>query len=406
MRVLAVLIRTNADHEIGGSERSFVELGNHLVEQGMEVDVLEVAPPLSSRMASMLNHYVVDASGKLPFRFLRHTLCALRIARSRGCGVIFAPAVYWPETVFVALMASVATGKPLFIGIPGPFQEEEDRMSFFEVVMLRLNGQRAYKTMFATFLRKIALRSADGLLFATGEMAEDYKHRYGLKNAVAIGRGVDDLWYRAEDLPAAKDYDAIYVGRLDRGKGVETLIRAWASVGASIPGSRLLIVGAGSRAGEYRRLAEECKVGGLVRFEGFVKSPLEVRRRLRSSKLFVLPSEEEGFARAVSEAMASGTPCVVSDIPAMRELYGGAAVLVPPGDPAKLAESLVSLLLDEDARSDLSRLGVARAKRFTWKETADLTRRAFERASVSDPGERTPSTATPEVRREATAGLG
>jgi glycosyltransferase involved in cell wall biosynthesis len=91
-----------------------------------------------------------------------------------------------------------------------------------------------------------------------------------------------------------------------------------------------------------------------------------VARLYRGATVFVYPSRFEGFGMPVIEAMASGTPCVVSDHPSLDEASGDAAVRVDPESPEAIAEGIRQAI----ARSDeLIPLGRAHARRFTWRET-------------------------------------
>jgi glycosyltransferase involved in cell wall biosynthesis len=110
-----------------------------------------------------------------------------------------------------------------------------------------------------------------------------------------------------------------------------------------------------------------------------------IQELVQSSKLFVLPSKNEGFARAVAEAMACGLPCIVSDIPNMRELYGGAAVFVPVGDHTTLAEEIVNLLADAPTRLRMGQSSRAQARKFQWDNVARITAATF----AASPNKRT-----------------
>ena len=94
----------------------------------------------------------------------------------------------------------------------------------------------------------------------------------------------------------------------------------------------------------------------------------------------VQPSLYEGFGLPVVEAMAIGCPVVASDIPTLREVVGGAAILVPPNDIAGFGRELAALARSPNQRRDLAAAGIDRAKVFSWhrcaRETLDVFRDA------------------------------
>jgi glycosyltransferase involved in cell wall biosynthesis len=94
----------------------------------------------------------------------------------------------------------------------------------------------------------------------------------------------------------------------------------------------------------------------------------------------IVPSQHEGFGLPLLEAMHAGTPCICSDIPALRELAGGAALHVPAGDWRALANATTSLLASAELRSELIDLGLERAKAFSWHHTATQTSLAYAQA--------------------------
>ena len=108
---------------------------------------------------------------------------------------------------------------------------------------------------------------------------------------------------------------------------------------------------------------------GRVVLTGHV-SETELGSTLRQSKIFVLPSEREGFGLAVAEAMAIGLPCVISDIPAFRENFQGIAVFVPPNDSEELAQAILKLLDDENWRQELGKIGRKHVSKFSWELVA------------------------------------
>jgi alpha-1,3-rhamnosyl/mannosyltransferase len=94
--------------------------------------------------------------------------------------------------------------------------------------------------------------------------------------------------------------------------------------------------------------------------------------------VFAFPSFHEGFGLPVLEAMAAGATVVASDIPAIREVAGDAAVLVPPGDVQQWAGALEDILATPSRRAELAEAGRRRAALFPWASTAAATLEVYK----------------------------
>ena len=100
-------------------------------------------------------------------------------------------------------------------------------------------------------------------------------------------------------------------------------------------------------------------------------SEAEVARLYAEAKFVVFPSFYEGFGLPPLEAMACGTPVVVSDAASLPEVVGDAGLKVPPEDVDGLAEALAQLVTDEQQRAQLRQAGLARAATFSWERAAE-----------------------------------
>ena len=97
-----------------------------------------------------------------------------------------------------------------------------------------------------------------------------------------------------------------------------------------------------------------------------------VRALYENALCFVFPSFYEGFGIPPLEAMLCGCPVIVSDIPALRETCGNAALYCDPHDPQSLARHIRALAEGPELRDRLRELGLARAREFTWERSAEM----------------------------------
>ena len=175
----------------------------------------------------------------------------------------------------------------------------------------------------------------------------------------------------------------LFVSSLWPYKNCEGLLKAWAHARGQLGDRQLAMVGAPrdeSYAESLRALTRELGIASDVVFVGGV--PLEQTVAFyRAADTFVYPSFNETFGLPLLEAMACGCPVVTSNISAMPETAGGAAVLADPNDPASIAQAILEAV--GPGRDHLKELGLKRAAEFTWTATAvstlDVYREAAER---------------------------
>jgi glycosyltransferase involved in cell wall biosynthesis len=190
-----------------------------------------------------------------------------------------------------------------------------------------------------------------------------------------------------------------WAGRVDPIKDLETLIRAFARVHAELPGVRLRLFGGTPRGGEQYQdrcaaLATELGIGPQVTFEGRVD---DIRDAYVAGTVVVLSSVSEGFPYTLIEAMTCGRATVATDVGGVREAVADTGLVVPPRDPAAMAQACLGLLRDQVTRH---RLGGAARKRALEYFTVDHAVGTF-RAIYTDLVERQaapePSAATAEA---------
>lgn len=215
-------------------------------------------------------------------------------------------------------------------------------------------------------------------------VAEQVARRLGIaaQRIVVTPLGVDRSWLGAA-APTEAQRTALglppryllFVGAAQPRKGLDVLLDAHASQRGLAP----LVLAGPAGWGPAPVISPRVRTVGYL-------AEADLRCVVAGATALVLPSRDEGFGLPVLEAMATGVPVVCSDLPALREIAGGLATLVPPGDPAALATALATVA--EAAGSAVEAggdpVGVAarraHAARYTWRACAEATVRAYRQA--------------------------
>ena len=167
----------------------------------------------------------------------------------------------------------------------------------------------------------------------------------------------------------------LVVGENSANKSHSTAMFAFAQ--AAAPPYRLVLLQRLGRSGRLKRLASALGIADrVVWLTGATRE--EVVLLMQGAHVLMQPSRYEGFGLPVIEAMACGCPVIASDIPALHEVSGGAAVLVPPGDADAFARALRNVLASSEHRRSLAEAGIDRARAFSWDRTARETSAVYE----------------------------
>ncbi len=162
-----------------------------------------------------------------------------------------------------------------------------------------------------------------------------------------------------------------FVGGLHPRKGVTDLIEAHAQVIKSFVYAHLYLVGEGPLRERYQELAEELAPGRIT-FCGYSDDP---RTYLADSDIFVLPSHSEPAGLVISEAREAGCAVIGSNVGGIPEMLedGKAGILVPPKNPDRLAEAILSLLSEPDYLSEMRSRSKYNIEKMTVARVAEET---------------------------------
>ena len=210
---------------------------------------------------------------------------------------------------------------------------------------------------------------------AVSSAAEEFVSRFFPGDYRIIPNGVDTSLFRP-DTPPLPEFDdgklnILYLGRIEKRKGLKFLLRAIPTIRQHFPNTRFLIGGEGPLRVGFERLVAQAGWSDVV-FLGRVP-PEQVPALYASAHVFCAPNtggESQGIV--LLEALASGRAVVASDIPGFRSVIQQQrdGLLTPPTRSEELAWAICHLLGDEAERARLGAAGRARAEAFSWERVA------------------------------------
>jgi glycosyltransferase involved in cell wall biosynthesis len=195
--------------------------------------------------------------------------------------------------------------------------------------------------------------------------------RFGARRVIITPNGVDHSLFHPKadqtqfDLP--QEY-LLFVGTLEPRKNLARLLQTWNEVKNDFKKMWLMIVGVSGSVFKAINVPHELE---RVCFLGYVNDET-LAGLYAAASLFVLPSQDEGFGLPALEAMASGTPVIVSDAGALPEVVGEAGVTFCLSDQNALTNVLQDYLRNAELRAQLREKGLERAKKFSWQTTAEI----------------------------------
>jgi glycosyltransferase involved in cell wall biosynthesis len=236
---------------------------------------------------------------------------------------------------------------------------------------------------YKTHLFGRVVRGAAGVIVLTESQRDFLAERYGVDRTkvYVVPNGVAEEFFlpprppRAE--PAAGSESdplrLLFVGRLDIQKNVARLLDAMAQVDEPV---RLRLVGDGDLRQDLLAQAARLGLGDRVEFVGR-KHGDDLLKEYADAELFVLPSDREGMALVVLEAMAAGLPVLATAVPGNIETVEGAGVLAEP-NPQALAAAIDTLARDRSALAAAAAAGAARVADSRWDQVVAAIEDVYE----------------------------
>jgi glycosyltransferase involved in cell wall biosynthesis len=208
--------------------------------------------------------------------------------------------------------------------------------------------------LFYLTAENVLKRRTDLFLFESYYGRDTFAAKVGDPGPDALVRVVHNGVADAEFLPimpAPDTTDLVFVGELRKLKGVDVMIEAMAHLARQGRQLTATIVGAGADRGSFEAAVAAHNLGAAIHFVGAKPA----RAAFALGRMLVVPSRAESLPYVVLEAAAAGLPIIATNVGGIPEIFGpDAGELVPPGDPAALADAIAHALQDRGARHSAS----------------------------------------------------
>jgi glycosyltransferase involved in cell wall biosynthesis len=261
-------------------------------------------------------------------------------------------------------------------------------------LILSLTGgkHRATSLDYLDWSTNFALKSAAKIItisdFSKQEIIKHYQT--DPKKIVVVHNGYnDDLFHQNYDdkkLTSVLDTYGIerpyifYVGRLEKKKNIASLVEAFA-IAKHDPNfkHKLYLVGDASFGyDEIKYLINEFDLVGEVVTTGWVEEA-HLPYIFKGADAFIFPTKYEGFGIPLLQAMAAGTPIAASDVSAIPEIAGDAALLFDPENVKDISEKILKIVKNKELKDKLRQAGLKRVSQFSWEKCAQETLKVIEK---------------------------
>jgi phosphatidylinositol alpha-mannosyltransferase len=241
------------------------------------------------------------------------------------------------------------------------------------------SGGKPWYTSFSPILKWYLDRwfnKLDGRI-AVSDIAREYINDYFPSDFIIIPNGIDTHHFNNHVSPFHEFNDnrlnILFVGRLEKRKGFDYLLKAYQLIKQEIPDCRLIQVGPGVRL--RNKYQKRIKRQGIpdVSFTGYAKYA-DLPRYYKTADIVCFPATgRESFGIVLLEAMSVGKPIIASNINGYNSVLddGVEGIAIPPKNVEKLAEAILKLGKDKSLREQMSDKGKAKAAQYDWSILAD-----------------------------------
>ena len=346
---------------MGGNTKIVVEtirhLGRdyevHVVLPEGKVKTVEDAVPERDRVTLHPFPAFPKSEFRHPFACVRHYLRAFRpVLDALGAGPsdFFLSASDFHGDAFTSFLLQRRYGfrwlPSAFLFVPGPVENLRKGYGFPLAAY-------ALAWLYARVFVLFAARRATAFVITNTDDVRHFPKRFRDRRIFPFYGGVNVDQIPAGPVP--KTRDVVFCSRLCAQKGIRSFLDVWKLVHDRLPSARFTVIGNGAPDFERALRAKAARLGidGSVDWLGYVNN--EAKYEIyRSARVMVHPTIFDNNGMVAAEALCSGLPVVMYDLPPLRHVYTTGCAKVPFGDKAAFAEEVVRLLSDAAHRASVA----------------------------------------------------
>jgi glycosyltransferase involved in cell wall biosynthesis len=357
-----------APGEISGGDKKFREIFRRVKVFGKVIITTKFGLDIYQKEAMKADYFLVSKQSKKKNVILTYIMSmanalSLNLKISRG-DVLYSTSDFLPDVlpcfIYKLLNQNILWASNIYHIIPPPFQRKGEFVTnLVSFIAQKLSFQLIRRNSDLIFvLNNIIIKQLVDLGFSRDKL-------------FVIGAGIDSA--QIYQIPKAQnaEYDACFLGRLHPAKGIFDLIEIWALVVSKNQNARLAIIYAGTND-MYLALMNMIKERNLEA-NVFMLSLMgtDALSMVKTSKVFIFPSHEEGWGIAVCEAMACGLPVIAWNLPVYREIFPKGMLMIPYGNFERFAETTLKLLENSEFRNSMSKDALNISYQYSWDSVAE-----------------------------------
>jgi len=356
---------------LGGGDRRAIEILKRFKEKGIDGTIVTSKMGYTNYKEYININYItipfssLDKLG-LPIAYLGRSVvaCFLKLDLRHG-DILYSTSDFLPD-VFPAFMYKSRNKTLKWIQIVHHLIPDPSRRtgSFFTNLL----------SFFAQRVSFFFMKALVDLVIVVSPLLKKELEKLGFDERIVKvnGNGINVDYFKAIRKCGEMKFAAVFLGRLHSSKGIFDLIKIWERVCKEMSNAKLGIIGDGDDQVKHQLRSKivEKNLRNNIDVLQYLKDD-EAFKIIKSSKLFVFPSYEEGWGISICEAMACGIPVVAWNLPVYSLLFSKAITSVPVGDVAKFAIEVLRLLNDRQLYERMEKEAVKVSSKYSWHKVAE-----------------------------------